>query len=174
MSMPSHFERYTTHHTSRRTDGWDYTQSAVYFVTICTQDRVCLFGTVEHGRMVVNALGRTVVEEWQRSEKIRERVHLDAFVVMPNHVHGIVVFADPDVPAPTCPRGYRAFGNSAPDLSNPPNFEKASTGGSTLGEKSNHRGEPDDQEKSKDANESDVDLPTGPAPRSLGFIHRRV
>ena len=107
--MPSRYEQYTTHHTSRRTDGWDYTQPAAYFVTICTEGRRCLFGAVERGRMFVNALGTIVAEEWHRSETIRDRVHLDAFVVMPNHLHGIVVFADPSVAAPTCPRGYRAF-----------------------------------------------------------------
>jgi len=108
--MPSRYEQYTTHHTSRRTDGWDYTQPAAYFVTICTEGRRCLFGAVERGRMFVSALGTIVAEEWHRSEAIRDRVHLDVFVVMPNHLHGIVVFADPSVAAPTCPRHYRAFG----------------------------------------------------------------
>lgn len=108
--MPSDYEKYATHHTSRRTDGWDYTQPAAYFVTICTAERAYLFGTIERGRMYVNALGKIVATEWQRSETIRDRVHLDAFIIMPNHLHGIVVFADPDVDAPTCPRGYRAFG----------------------------------------------------------------
>lgn len=147
--MPSRYEKYATHHTSRRTDGWDYTRPAAYFVTICTQDRACLFGTVERGRMWLNALGKIVAEEWQRSESIRDRVHLDAFVVMPNHLHGIVVFADPDVEAPTCPRGYRGFGagdsgldagddgpgmpGGTTDSPDPPNEENASTGGSADG-----------------------------------------
>jgi len=201
--MRPRYEEYTTHHTSRRTDGWDYTQPAAYFVTICalsearkcskerTQDRVCLFGTVERGRMFVNALGKIVAEEWRRSETIRDRVHLDAFIIMPNHLHGIVVFADPEVEAPTCPRGYRAFGTEAtetansastndPDApSNPPDAEsgstgeateatdpsnstKASTGGSTLGGTSGTRRESD----SEDA--AGADRPTGPAPKSLG------
>ena len=111
--MPSRFEKYMTHHTSRRTDGWDYTQPAAYFVTICVQNRVCLFGQVERGQMWLNDLGKIVAEEWKRSQEIRDRVHLDAFVVMPNHLHGIVVFADPEVDAPTCPRGYRAFETDA-------------------------------------------------------------
>jgi REP element-mobilizing transposase RayT len=133
--MPSRYEKYTTHHTSRRTDGWDYTQPAAYFVTVCTQDRRCLFGVVEEGRMYLNALGQIVVGEWKRSEEIRDRVHLDAFVVMPNHLHGIVVFADPVVDAPTCPRNYRALGTTSSDDSNESPDEsdpvKPSTGGAT-------------------------------------------
>ena len=122
--MPSRFEKYTTHDTSRRTDGRDYTQPSAYFVTICavsgarkyskecTEDRGCLFGTVRQGRMYLNALGRIVATEWKKSEALRDRVHLDAFIVMPDHLHGIVVFAAPDVDAPTCPRNYRAFGGN--------------------------------------------------------------
>lgn len=130
--MPSRYDKYATHLTSRRTDDWDYTQPATYFVTICTEGRLCLFGEVRRGRVLLNPLGTIVVEEWRRSEDIRDRVHLDAFVVMPNHLHGIVVFADLDVEAPTCPRGYRAF-ETAGGSENPSkesNSEKASTGGS--------------------------------------------
>jgi REP element-mobilizing transposase RayT len=90
--MPSRFDRYATHHTSRRTDGWDYTQAATYFVTLCTHQRAHLFGPIANGRMALNAIGRIVDEEWRRSEAIRDEMTLDAFVVMPNHLHGIVVF----------------------------------------------------------------------------------
>lgn len=75
---------------SIRLPGWDYRQPAAYFVTICTRDRVRLFGEVVRGRMVLNACGRIVAEEWRRTERVRDNVVLDAFVVMPNHVHGII------------------------------------------------------------------------------------
>jgi len=88
--MPSTYDRYTTHRTSRRTTGWDYTQTAVYFVTICTHDRARLFGTVHEGRMRLNDVGRIVAGEWRRSESIRAEMTIDAFVVMPDHMHGIV------------------------------------------------------------------------------------
>lgn len=181
--MTSRYDHYATHHTSRRTDDWDYTQPAAYFVTICTADRMHLFGTVEEGRMSLNVPGRIAAEEWQRSETIRDRVHLDAFVVMPNHLHGIVVFADPAVEAPTCPRGYRLLGGGesedrlqesrsekastggSGDSTDESHSMKASTGGSTLsGEKSDAPDEPDPDGKSAD------DRPTGPAPRSLGLF----
>jgi len=179
--MPSRFEKYATHHTSRRTDDWDYTQPAAYFVTICTADRMHLFGTVKEGRMSLNVPGRIAAEEWQRSEPIRDRVHLDAFVVMPNHLHGIVVFADPAVEAPTCPRGYRLFGRGeSEDRSQESRSEKASTGGSGDSTDESHSmkastgGSTLSGEKSDALNESDPDgksaddRPTGPAPRSLG------
>lgn len=148
--MPSRYDKNATHHTSRRTDGWDYTQPAVYFVTLCTRDRACLFGAVNRGRMSLNPFGQIVVEEWRRSEAIRDRVHLDAFVVMPNHLHGIVAFAEPEVEAPTCPWGYQIFGGEEArgELQESP-ADKASTGRSTLGEESRDR-------------------PSGPSPRSLG------
>lgn len=100
--MPSKFDKYTTHYTSRRTTGWDYTQRAVYFVTICTHNRARLFGAVRRGRMRLNDVGRIVAEEWRRSETIRAEITMDAFVVMPDHMHGIV-WMDPGDAADTAP-----------------------------------------------------------------------
>lgn len=82
---------------SIRLKGYDYTQPGAYFVTICTYKRVWLFGDVVDGRMRLNPFGRIVADEWRRTERLRDNVALDAFVVMPNHVHGIIVIAaDPD------------------------------------------------------------------------------
>ncbi|MEM1041549.1 MAG: transposase [Bacteroidota bacterium] len=61
----------------------------VYFVTICTHGQVPLFGEVVDGGMCLSGLGAMVWEEWERTGDIRAEVVLDAFVVMPNHVHGI-------------------------------------------------------------------------------------
>jgi REP element-mobilizing transposase RayT len=79
---------------SIRLKRYDYTQPGAYFVTICTHDRVCLFGEVVDGEMRFNELGRVVREEWLKTAQLRPRVVLDAFVVMPNHLHGIIVFVD--------------------------------------------------------------------------------
>ena len=68
--------------------------------------------------MYLNGLGQIAAEDWKRSEEIRDRVHPDAFMMMPNHLHSIVVLADPAVDAPTCPRGYRALGTASGDDSN--------------------------------------------------------
>jgi len=62
----------------------------MYFVTICVEGKACLFGEVVKGEMAVNGYGRIVQEEWGRSAEIRREIQLDEFVVMPNHVHGVV------------------------------------------------------------------------------------
>ena len=80
------------HRRSIRLKGYDYTRPGVYFITICTHNREPLFGRVVDGDMVLNALGEIVREEWFRTARVQPYVELfpDEFVVMPNHVHGIV------------------------------------------------------------------------------------
>jgi putative transposase len=84
------------HRRSIRLKGYDYGRMGAYFITICTQDRACLFGTVVDGRMQLNECGAIVREEWFRSAQIRQEIELSAeeFVVMPNHIHGIVWIVD--------------------------------------------------------------------------------
>ena len=96
------------HRRSIRLKGYDYSQPGAYFVTICTQDRVCLFGDVIGGEMQVNALGEIVQAVWDGLSEHYPFVVLDAFVVMPNHVHGVIIITEPMVgaglkPAPTKP-----------------------------------------------------------------------
>jgi hypothetical protein len=91
---------------SIRLPGWDYRRPGAYFVTVCAHERQCLFGAVADGRMALNAYGRIVAEEWNRSPSIREEIETDAFVVMPNHLHDIVIIAPPDTPRPITPDGY--------------------------------------------------------------------
>ena len=80
------------HRRSIRLRGYDYTQPGAYFVTICTHERAMLFGQVVDGEMVLNEWGEIVREEWFRSAEIRAAIKLfpDEFVVMPNHIHGII------------------------------------------------------------------------------------
>jgi REP element-mobilizing transposase RayT len=84
------------HRRSIRLKGYDYSQAGAYFVTVCTRDRVCLFGDVRDGIMRLNKFGHIVWEEWFRSAEIRREIELstDEFVVMPNHIHGIVWIAE--------------------------------------------------------------------------------
>ncbi len=82
------------HRRSIRLQGYDYSQAGAYFVTICTYQRECLFGDVVGGQMALNAHGRIACEEWGRSAQMRREIQLDEFVVMPNHVHGIVIIRD--------------------------------------------------------------------------------
>ncbi len=80
------------HRRSIRLKGYDYALAGAYFVTISTQDRVCVFGDVVAGVMRLNEAGRMVFNEWDTLPTRFPSVDLDAFVVMPNHIHGIIVF----------------------------------------------------------------------------------
>src|SRR5258708_3870279 len=80
------------HRRSIRLPGYDYSQAGAYYVTIVTQGRECLFGDVANGEMQLNATGKIVRWEWERLAQRFKFVELGAFVVMPNHIHGIIIF----------------------------------------------------------------------------------
>jgi REP element-mobilizing transposase RayT len=87
--MPLFRNKYKTQ--SARHKNWDYSSDGYYFVTICTKDMQKFFGEVADGEIKLNQIGKIVEKEWQNTEEIRSNVKLDKFVVMPNHLHGIVV-----------------------------------------------------------------------------------
>ncbi len=76
---------------STRLPGHDYTSSGGYLITVCTHDRVCLFGVVSDGIVRLNAAGEIARACWMAIPDHFSNVTLDASVVMPNHVHGIVI-----------------------------------------------------------------------------------
>jgi putative transposase len=85
----------TDHHRrSIRLRDYDYTLDGAYLVTICAHERMPLFGHVADGAIALNTWGCIVVEEWDRTAIVRPGVALDAFIVMPNHVHGVIVIVD--------------------------------------------------------------------------------
>lgn len=73
----------------------DYSQEGAYFVTLCAYRREPLFGRVLDGRMHPSEHGRVVEQEWARSAVMRTDVELGAFVVMPDHFHGLVLLRSP-------------------------------------------------------------------------------
>ena len=78
------------HRKHLRLSGFDYASEGAYFITVVTQNREPLFGEIIHDEMVLSEFGRIVEEEWLRSASIRTEIELGAYVVMPNHFHGIV------------------------------------------------------------------------------------
>ncbi len=76
---------------SIRLSGYDYAQAGAYFVTICCQDREELLGEIVNGEMVLNEFGNMVLFSWNDLVNHVAGIELDEFVIMPNHVHGIVV-----------------------------------------------------------------------------------
>ncbi len=79
---------------SARLKGWDYSSPGAYFVTIITKNRVCCFGDVENGFMHLNELGKIAKQCFEKIPEHFPFVSVDVFVIMPNHVHGIIIIND--------------------------------------------------------------------------------
>jgi putative transposase len=90
--MPYNPEKH--HRRSIRLKGYDYSQPGIYFVTLCIHRRECLLGEVIEGVMQLSSAGRIVEKEWLRNALVHRNVELDAFVIMPNHLHGLVILTD--------------------------------------------------------------------------------
>ena len=75
---------------SIRLKDYDYSRIGAYFITICTYEKEYIFGNVENERMSLNQFGKMVLEYWNSLPGRYTNIELDAFVIMPNHVHGII------------------------------------------------------------------------------------
>ena len=84
---------------SKRMPYWDYSGNGAYFITICVNGRNCIFGHIENKKMILNEFGEIAHDEWKISPTIRDEIELDVFVIMPNHLHGIVILKKPIVDA---------------------------------------------------------------------------
>jgi len=118
------YDPHIHHRHSLRLKGYDYSQAGLYFITICVQDRVCLFGNVgaplvgaqndgiqnnmnaQNGRpqghaptgatMILNDSGKMIESEWLKLTERFRNIELHEFVIMPNHFHGILQIVDTD------------------------------------------------------------------------------
>ena len=91
MSENSKYNPQIHHRRSVRLRGYDYAQAGAYFITICTHERACLFGKITDGKMILNDAGKIANDEWLKTPELRKNVELDAFIVMPNHIHLIIL-----------------------------------------------------------------------------------
>ncbi len=82
------------HRRSIRLQGYDYSQNGAYYVTLCTQNRECLFGEIVKGEMILNEYGKIVEQCWNNLPNHYDNIELDAYVIMPNHFHGIILITD--------------------------------------------------------------------------------
>ncbi|MEO0968678.1 MAG: transposase [Cyanobacteria bacterium J06639_18] len=78
------------HRRSIRLKKYDYGQQGAYFITICTHNKQCWFGEIHNSQMYLNQFGKIVAQEWLRTAEIRPEVVLGEWIIMPNHVHGII------------------------------------------------------------------------------------
>ncbi len=89
--MPSKFDPQRHHRHSIRLPNYDYSQPGAYFITIVAWHRECLFGEVVRGEMKLNRYGEIVNYAWFDLPHHYRHVALGAFIIMPNHVHGIII-----------------------------------------------------------------------------------
>ncbi|MEN9980037.1 MAG: transposase [candidate division WOR-3 bacterium] len=75
-------------------DGYDYSQPGGYFITLCTKNRECLLGSVKDGEVRLNKHGEIVQSEWLRASKGFHGVIVDQFIIMPNHLHAIILISN--------------------------------------------------------------------------------
>ena len=78
------------HRRSIRLKGYDYSQAGLCFVTICVQNRACLFGEITNGKMNLNNAGQMIETEWLNLHERFKNIHLHEYIVMPNHFHAIL------------------------------------------------------------------------------------
>ena len=76
---------------SHRMPNWDYAGSGYYFITIVTQNRECNLGNIVNTSMILSDFGKIVENEWYKSFEIRSELFLDEFILMPNHLHAIII-----------------------------------------------------------------------------------
>ena len=88
------FDPQIHHRRSIRLPGYDYSRPGAYFITIVTQGRATLFGGISNGAMQLSQRGQIAAECWRAIPNHFPNVEMGAFVVMPNHVHGIVILRE--------------------------------------------------------------------------------
>ena len=76
---------------SARLPNWDYGSNSAYFITVCTHNKVHFFGEILYGEMQLSEIGKMAEKYWYDIPRHFSFVKLDAFVVMPNHIHGILI-----------------------------------------------------------------------------------
>jgi len=92
--MPNRYNPDIHHRRSRRLKAYDYSHAGAYFVTICTYNRECTLGEIADGEMRLNDAGRMVQAVWDELPSHYAGIDTDAFIIMPNHIHAIIVIAD--------------------------------------------------------------------------------
>ncbi|MBN2435143.1 MAG: transposase [Spirochaetes bacterium] len=104
---------------SIRLKGYDYTRPGYYYITICTYNRECIFGKIVNKKMILNQYGQIACDCWSQIPVHFETVKLHAFVIMPNHLHGILEIKTHSAPvgsrhAVTQPGRTEQFGKPVP------------------------------------------------------------
>ncbi len=89
-SMKNQYNPKKHHRRSIRLKDYDYSQEGLYFITICVQNKICLFGNMAEGKMTLNIVGEMIKKEWLKIPERFPNTALHEYVVMPNHFHAII------------------------------------------------------------------------------------
>lgn len=106
------FNQNIYHRRSIRLQNYDYSQHGAYFVTICTQNRACLFGQICNGKMNLNKAGQMIEQWYIELENKFQDIKCGDFICMPNHVHFIIVNVGID-PRCVCTEDHQTFKGNA-------------------------------------------------------------
>ncbi|MCX6639105.1 MAG: transposase [bacterium] len=85
------------HRRTIRLPRYDYSSNGIYFITLCVEGGVCLFGEIVDEKMLMNENGKIIDEEWLKSAKMRKTINLDSYIIMPNHFHAILRLIDEEI-----------------------------------------------------------------------------
>ncbi len=88
---------------SHRLEGYDYARNGAYFITVVCQDRKNRFGEIVNGEMVLNDAGKMIQSVWDNIPQFYDGIAIDESIIMPNHVHGIIVIHHDPVPVGAIP-----------------------------------------------------------------------
>jgi putative transposase len=99
------------HRRSIRLKGYDYSKSGYYFITICSNNRKCIFGNINVGallacaqtRVELTIAGKIIDKHWNNIQNEYDNVYLDEYIIMPNHIHGIVIIEKERAQASSAP-----------------------------------------------------------------------
>jgi len=109
------------HRRSIRLKGYDYSKAGAYFITICVNQQECLLGEIIERKMILNEAGIMIQNTWEELPIFYSGFDIDAFVVMPNHIHGIIIL-NANIGVSPCayplgqPQGVAPTGLSLPDI----------------------------------------------------------
>jgi len=85
-----------------RLGDYDYSNNGYYFITICTKDKSSFLGNIENEKMMLSNLGEIAEKHWKQIPDYYDQVMIDEYVIMPNHIHGIIIICD-DSETGQCP-----------------------------------------------------------------------
>jgi putative transposase len=80
---------------STRYQGYDYSSPGKYFITICTKNKISYFGEVVNGKMILSEIGQIAEKFWLEIPGHFPNIDLDEFIIMPDHIHGIIIIKAP-------------------------------------------------------------------------------